>query len=81
MFDFPRPELISFPQVWRTFEARDADSDKIIKYRIEDVPEDRFSDVVEFMMNHFAREEVVLDAMSNSYCVKFSLRYIIKCCV
>lgn len=78
MFDFPRSESVPFPRVWSTFEARDSNSDEIVKYRIEDVPEDRFTDVVEFMMNNFANEEVVLDTLSNNFDEYFSHWFQIK---
>ncbi|XP_055684454.1 uncharacterized protein LOC129790769 isoform X2 [Lutzomyia longipalpis] len=53
-----RPESVTFPQIWTTFVARDPDSGLNVKYRIEDIREDRFDEVLDLMANVFLKDEV-----------------------
>lgn len=41
-----RPDHIEYPKVWLTFQAKDLNSDNLVEYRIQDVPENRFEDVI-----------------------------------
>uniref|UniRef100_A0A7G3B292 N-acetyltransferase domain-containing protein n=1 Tax=Lutzomyia longipalpis TaxID=7200 RepID=A0A7G3B292_LUTLO len=54
-----RPENVAFPQVWLTFEAKDPDTGKIVKYRVQDLPEDRFDEVLNLMSTIFLRDETM----------------------
>lgn len=75
MLDFPRPDTVPFPRVWHEFHARDSNSDEIVKYRVEDLPEARFSDAVDFMIDNFAKEEIIFSSMSNiRLCFFFSIK-------
>lgn len=38
-----------YPQIYSRFKAKDKNSDKIVDYIIQDLPENRFKDAVEFM--------------------------------
>lgn len=58
-----RPESIEFPQVWRTFNAMDVESNKSIEYRIQDLPESRFTDGIDFMVQHFCRDEPICESL------------------
>lgn len=55
-----RPKNIPYPNIWHEFEARDNSSDKIIKYRIQDLPENRFQDGIEHLLNYYANEEQII---------------------
>lgn len=49
-----RPDNVPYPNVWLTFEAKESKkSDKIVKYIIQDMPEDRFEDAMKHMMEYF----------------------------
>lgn len=49
-----RPDSVPFPTVWRTFEAKESkDSDKVVKYIIQDLPEDRFEDAIRHMTEYY----------------------------
>uniref|UniRef100_A0A1B0GJK5 Uncharacterized protein n=1 Tax=Lutzomyia longipalpis TaxID=7200 RepID=A0A1B0GJK5_LUTLO len=54
-----RPENVAFPQVWLTFKAKDPDTGKIVKYRVQDLPEDRFDEVLYLMSTVFRRDETM----------------------
>jgi len=47
-------DTISYPKKWLEFTAKESkNSDRIIKYWIQDLPEDRFDDAIEHIANHF----------------------------
>lgn len=52
-----RPNAVEYPKVWRTFQARDLDSDKLVEYRVQDLPESHFEIAIEHMVEHFMRDE------------------------
>ncbi|XP_055315376.1 uncharacterized protein LOC129575577 isoform X2 [Sitodiplosis mosellana] len=44
----------SYPNVWLEFNAKESkNSDRIIKYRIQDLPEDRFDDAIQHIIDDF----------------------------
>ncbi|XP_058452607.1 uncharacterized protein LOC131431112 [Malaya genurostris] len=52
-----RPEQPTIPTVWYTFQAKNVDSDRLVNYRVEDLTEDRYEDVVRHMSEHFLTDE------------------------
>ncbi|XP_058454588.1 uncharacterized protein LOC131432368 [Malaya genurostris] len=57
-----RPPSVDYPRVWLTFEARDLeetgnDGHRTVKYRVQDLPEDRVDDAIAHMQTHFLRGE------------------------
>lgn len=58
MFKWKRQNFDGFPHVYMRFKARDTDRDDLVEYRIQDLPEDRFEDAVNFMLgDQYLREE------------------------
>lgn len=57
-----RPELMDFPKIWHTFKAKDTDSDELIEYRIQDIPDSRKEEAVHCMVQQFSRDEPLCDA-------------------
>lgn len=57
-----RPESIGFPKTWYTFKARDTDSNELVEYRIQDIPDSRKEEVVQCMVKHFSKDEPLCDA-------------------
>jgi ribosomal protein S18 acetylase RimI-like enzyme len=57
MYKFKRPESLSFPQVYYTFKARDKNSDDVIEYRVQDLPEEYYERAVDFMVKYFLPDE------------------------
>lgn len=53
---YNRPPNIPYPTVWLTFEAPDDNGD-LVKYRIQDLPEDRFEDAIKHMRANFLLDE------------------------
>ncbi|XP_053698639.1 uncharacterized protein LOC128745587 [Sabethes cyaneus] len=52
-----RPEQPVIPQVWYTFQAKDADSDRLVTYSVEDLTEDRYDDALQHYMENFLDDE------------------------
>lgn len=59
MTGFIRPNTINYPFIYHTFEARDLHSNKLVKYRVEDYPRDRYEEGVQYMIQHFFEFEVM----------------------
>lgn len=57
MSKFQRPESLSFPHVYYTFKAKDKDSDSIVEYRVQDLPEEFYDSALELIVKHFLPEE------------------------
>lgn len=57
-----RPESADFPKIWSKFCANDANTDEMIEYRIQDLPESRFQNGVEFMVQQFCQYEPLSEA-------------------
>lgn len=57
-----RPESLKFPKIWLTFKAKDIDSDELVEYCIQDLPESRFQDAMDFMLTIFCKDEPVSEA-------------------
>ncbi|XP_052866387.1 uncharacterized protein LOC128272593 [Anopheles cruzii] len=54
-----RPATVPYPNVWWTFEAPDPDREDggLVKYRVEDLTEDRYEDAVQLYTDHFVDDE------------------------
>lgn len=51
-------DKVAYPNVWLEFEAKESkNSDKLVKYRIQDLPEDRFDDAIKHMKEHYLVDE------------------------
>lgn len=52
MSKFIRPfDVLQFPKVHHTFQAKNKDSDELVTYRVQDIAEDCFEKTLEFMRN------------------------------
>uniref|UniRef100_A0A1L8DAG3 N-acetyltransferase domain-containing protein n=1 Tax=Nyssomyia neivai TaxID=330878 RepID=A0A1L8DAG3_9DIPT len=60
-----RSENVGFPQIWHTFEAKDPDSGQSVKYRVQDLPEDRYDEVLDLMKYIFLKEEILAVAFDH----------------
>lgn len=58
---FVRPSHIPYPNVWLTFDAPDDNGD-LVKYRIQDLPEERFEDAIKHMRANFLLDETLCRA-------------------
>uniref|UniRef100_A0A182Y8Q0 N-acetyltransferase domain-containing protein n=1 Tax=Anopheles stephensi TaxID=30069 RepID=A0A182Y8Q0_ANOST len=52
-----RPDNVPYPSVWHTFQAKDTESDQLVTYRVQDLPEDRFEEAIAHMMEYFVYDE------------------------
>lgn len=52
-----RPEESTIPTVWYTFQAKDADSDSLVTYRVEDLTADRYDDMIKHYRENFLDDE------------------------
>ena len=57
-----RPENVPFPSIWHRFQAKDTESDEIVNYVVQDLPEDRFEDAVNHMLKYFVHDEPLCKA-------------------
>lgn len=64
-----RPEIFENPRTWLTFEAKDINSDKLVEYYIQDLPESRFAEAIQFMASNFCKDEPLSQAFGE---LKFS---------
>lgn len=64
-FEWRRPKgSIPYPKVWMEFEAKESkDSDKLVKYCIQDVPEDRFEEAVQFYCDTYIPDEPMVQTI------------------
>lgn len=52
-----RPANLEHPQIWHTFKAKDIDSDKLVEYRVQDLPFDRYRDAIDHISGDFLKDE------------------------
>jgi hypothetical protein len=57
MSKFIRPAHLEFPKVYHTFLARDKDSDELVEYRVQDLPEEYFEKSMELLFSDFIPDE------------------------
>ncbi|KXJ70640.1 hypothetical protein RP20_CCG022854 [Aedes albopictus] len=55
-----RPAEPAFPTVWYTFQAPDPDNDdQLVTYRVEDLTEDRYDDIIQHYRDYFVDDEPI----------------------
>ncbi|XP_059618005.1 uncharacterized protein LOC132262682 [Phlebotomus argentipes] len=54
-----RPESVPFPSVWRRFKAKDEETGEMVNYRVQDLPEDRYEEAVQLLVEHFLKDEPI----------------------
>lgn len=57
-----RPGELNFPVKYYKFVTREPDSNKLVEYRVEDIPESRYEEACRFMVKHFIPHEPKLVA-------------------
>ena len=57
-----RPENVPYPSVWHRFQAKDTESDEIVNYVVQDLPEDRFEEAVKHMVKFFVHDEPLCES-------------------
>lgn len=57
-----RPDSVEFPKIWRTFKAKDIGSDELVDYYVQDLPESRFEDALDFMVPILSKQEPLCEA-------------------
>lgn len=67
LLTWKRPQCTEFPKVWFKFMARDTGTDELVEYRIQDLPECKFDDGIEFMVQHFCKDEPVCAALGKQF--------------
>lgn len=58
------------------FQAKDKDSEELVKYSIQKLPEDRFQDATEFLLKYFLPEEAMCECkkiVENADAVEFGI--------
>ncbi|XP_037039526.1 uncharacterized protein LOC119076713 [Bradysia coprophila] len=71
-------EKVSFPKIWSEFTEKESkNSERLVKYRIQDLPDDRFDDAIQHLMEYFlldAPRSKFFGAASNKAYVEDYLR-------
>lgn len=57
-----RPKEVPYPSVWHSFQARDVDSDRMVNYVVQDLPEERFEEAINHMLGIFIYDEPTCNA-------------------
>jgi hypothetical protein len=57
MSTFKRPASLALPTTYYTFKAKNKESDEIVEYRVQDLPEERFEDALDLLVKHFLPDE------------------------
>ncbi|XP_059619201.1 uncharacterized protein LOC132263452 [Phlebotomus argentipes] len=52
-----RSSDVPFPSVWHRFSAKDPKSGETVQFRIQDLPEERYGEAIDMMVEHFLRDE------------------------
>ena len=52
-----RPSSVAFPSFWHRFQARDSVTDNLVEYRVQDLPEDRYEEAIQFMTENYMPNE------------------------
>lgn len=60
--NWERPESLKYPKIWHTFRAKDTESDELVEYRIQDLPESRFDEVLNVILPNFLKDEPISEA-------------------
>lgn len=57
MFTYKRPQNLKFPHIYCKFNAKNKNSDEIVEYRVQDLPEERFDETLDLFIDHFLPDE------------------------
>lgn len=60
-----RPKDIPFPSTWWTFKAKDLESDDLVEYRVQDLPEEYYDEALELMHKHFINDETLCNTIGD----------------
>jgi hypothetical protein len=52
-----RPSNLEYPRIYYEFTAADPEVGQCVKYVVRDLTEDRFDDAVEFLLEHYLKDE------------------------
>lgn len=64
-FQWSRPDNSAYPKIWLEFEAKESKSSaQQIKYRIEDLREDRIDELLEIYCSNHMSDEPLMKAIS-----------------
>lgn len=64
-FAWKRPlDAVAYPNIWLKFSAKPKNSDKLVNYQVQDLPEDRVEDAIAFMKEIFIAGEPLAQSIS-----------------
>lgn len=62
-----RPRELRFPVQYHKFVTRDQDTNNLVEYRVEDIPDGRYEEACRFMVKHFVPYEPKLVARNGQH--------------
>lgn len=68
--EWSRPNTVPNPNVWSTFKENDLNSDELVEYRIQDLPESLFDKAIEHMVQNYIRDEPVSNTSGSIFIKK-----------
>jgi hypothetical protein len=57
-----RPENLEFPHIYHKFLARDLNGIDLVEYYIQDLPENRYEEAVNFTIEHYTPDEPIFQS-------------------
>lgn len=60
-----RPASVEYPKIWHTFKARDVDSDDLVEYRIQDLPQSRAEDAYKHMYDGYVQDQPIIQQFTD----------------
>lgn len=67
-------DLLSYPNVWIEFTGKDAkNSNKLVKYWIQDLPEEKFNEALDHITKYFIPDEPYCQSLGINYNVNKKL--------
>lgn len=64
-FKWTKSPAIPYPNVWHRFKAKGLDGEELIDYSIRDIPEDRFEEAIDHLMNNYVHDEPMCASRGN----------------
>jgi hypothetical protein len=56
---FKRPASLNFPTIYYTFEAKDRESNKVVEYRVQDLPQTDYKEALSMLEHFFLPDEEI----------------------
>lgn len=66
-----RPESVEYPKIWHNFKVKNINTNEVEEYRIQDLPESRTDEALDFIIQHYCKDEPICAAYGMLYSVRW----------